>query len=130
MGLYNWLRTQVTGVDVDETQRISDEQDEKLAQLNRDALESGQYSQAQYEMAEKHRIDGVVVDAAGQVGEAFIEGAKEGLAREQELVKGAVNGVAKGILGFIPWWVFVVAIIALFLYLGGGNLVRRKIAEA
>lgn len=59
----------------------------------------------------------------------FVEGAKEGLAAEQKFVKSSLTNVTGGILGFIPWWVWIVGGIALFFYMGGGKMLKGALAK-
>ena len=47
------------------------------------------------------------------VASDFVTGAKEGLAAEQAAVKGAATGIVSGALGFVPWWVWPVALLIL-----------------
>lgn len=42
----------------------------------------------------------------------FEQGAAQGLANEQNLVKGTLNTVAGGILGALPWWIYALAALA------------------
>jgi len=71
---------------------------------------------------------------------AAIEGAKEGLVEGWNNVLNApgkaVGAVGDslsqsvwGILKSIPWWLYLVALVAAFFYLGGGIILRRSLSK-
>jgi hypothetical protein len=128
MGLFNWIQTQVTGVDVAQVQSDLNAEDAKLAQLNQQKVDSGQWNSSQYQTAQQHLVENTI-DAQSEVDTAFVEGAKEGLANEQAFVKSSINNITSGILGFIPWWVYPVAGVVLFFYLGGGVFIKGYLSR-
>src|SRR5882724_10626314 len=109
MGLFNYF----FGVD----QAALDAQDAKLRELNLRDLESGIYSKSVYDQAERNRAAGVI-DANGQIQDAFVEGAKEGLNAEADLVAGTLNGTLGLIWRALPWWIWLAGLVALFFYFG------------
>lgn len=47
-------------------------------------------------------------------------------------VKGDINRIGEKILGvfkLLPWWVYVVAGVALFFYLGGAAVIRKQVSK-
>lgn len=77
----------------------------RIQDLNAQKVELGQWTQAQAAAADARLDDPSTYRT--QVGEAFVEGAAEGLAAEQAAVRGTATGLLSGTLGFIPWWVWV-----------------------
>jgi hypothetical protein len=59
----------------------------------------------------------------------FNAGAEEGLQNAAGVVRAGINLPARFLLSAIPWWVWIVAAGALFIYLGGGAVVRRKVSS-
>ena len=76
MGLWSWL----TGVDLTEQQRLGEQRDAELGRLNQEALARGHWSEGQFNESEMNRVSGMTGDLSGEVGSAFVEGAREGLA--------------------------------------------------
>lgn len=99
--------------------------DKKLAELNRQAYETGLWNEAQYAQAETNRLNNAAETYGRQIGDAFTEGAKEGLAKAQEAVKGTVGTVTGGALGFVPWYVWLLGAAWLALQLGVLKLPKR-----
>lgn len=64
------------------------------------------------------------------------EGAAEGLqnvldapGRAVGAVGGAAGSLLAGVLKNIPWWVYAGAVVALFIWMGGLNLLRGRLAR-
>ena len=103
------------------------------AQLQADhaaKLASGAESQANYDTYLAHAQNSPATAYDAQIGEAFVEGAQEGLAAEQAAVKGTLTGTLQGALGFVPWWLWVVALGWLGYQLGLFDFLKRKLARA
>ena len=65
-------------------------------------------------------------DQRAEIDSAFAEGAVAGLKSTQDKFKGWLANIGLGVLGFIPWWAWFVAIVFLwFKYLGGSKTLRR-----
>lgn len=76
----------------------------------------------------------LVQDQAAAAG--FIEGAKQGLNNVLDAPGNLVGGVGSGlsqvlggVLKNIPWWVYLVAAGALFVWMGGLALIRGRLAR-
>lgn len=110
-------------------QRRGEELDRRLAELNRDALESNRWTQEQFNAAEANRLDGATGNTRGEVIEAAAEGAVEGLVSLPDNVRRGVDGAARWTLSAVPWWAWIVGGVALFVYLGGGAVVRAQLAR-
>lgn len=108
-------------------QERGDDLDAKLAEINaRDYGPGGKYytphiysqSQRNLETSRTGNID-------AEIQEAFGEGVDEGAANIRGTIGGTVNASAK-LFKIIPWQVWVIGAVALFLWLGGGAYVLRK----
>ena len=117
MGLWNWLNTKITGVDVDAEVERAKALDTVVASQNVSALERGVWTEQQYRDAEQRRgahADEIETYWPG-VTEAYQTGAIEGATGIADTVRGTVNDVAKGALSItwrtLPWWVWLLALI-------------------
>lgn len=124
-----------TGVDLTEEQKRAEELNQWRAELDRRAIEEGKWDDAAQRQVEINRQ----AESAGgydgnydqQVSQAAADGAKEGLANMQSGVKdtltAATNTVLGGVLGFVPWWLWLVGLAAGAWYLGlfKGVLARK-----
>lgn len=110
-------------------QERGEELDRRLAELNRDALESDRWTREQFNQAEENRMAGATGDTRSEVLGAAADGAVEGLKTIPDKIRGTVDGVAGWTLGAVPWWLWIVGAAGLFLYLGGGELVRVKLSR-
>lgn len=118
MGLFSkWFY----GVDVDAEEKRKAALDEWQAKLDAEPRMETVWS-PQDRMQHELQLQAEAADfEAGslekQVDQAFVTGAKEGLAAEAAAVRGTVNTVAgkvlpetiKTILAFLPWWVWLSA---------------------
>lgn len=131
MGLWNWIRTQALGVDLDETQATLDRTDAQLAIenqkdygpggtiYNRTVQEKGvdaanqQYEEVNQRLMESH------IDVESEVGQAFDEGLQEGY----DNITGGIKKTLKAPFQFawasIPWQVWLLGAVLLFVYVGG-----------
>lgn len=111
--------------DVEEGKRL----DEKLGQLNRDAVTRGVWSDEEFKAAEKRRADGSADTYAGGVVADFREGWQEGeqtvvgavrdttaavLGTAGDIVKAPLSGLIRG----LPWWAWLLGIVALLAWTG------------
>lgn len=96
---------------------------ETLARLNADLLARGRISQADSAVMDAHLADLPNID--GETTDAFLQGAKEGLAAEQAAVKGTLSGFVGNALAFVPWWLWFVAAAWLAFQLGLIRIPRR-----
>lgn len=127
MGLLDrWLY----GVDLDEEQQRGDTYDAALADLNRQRLQSGAWTEEQFQTAERNRIAGATGNVGEQVSDSFWQGWTEGRDRITGTINSGIGGVLKGIWHSVPLAVWVLILIAAFLYLGGADYLRRKLASA
>jgi len=105
----------VTGVDLDAEARRTRELKEWEARLDADAANQGRYAedwwQTHYDNLAK---EGQILDPltyTAQVTDAAKEGALEGLEKTQGAVKDTLSSATaftlKGVLGFVPWWVWL-----------------------
>lgn len=129
MGLYNWLRTQVIGTDLDAEQQRNDTLNAQQAAENQRSLDAGIYDSRTFAIAEAQRLSSDHPDVTGEVADAFnasIQSTVSGAA-------GAVNGTLKLPFQFLfkalPWQVWVLGAVLLFFYLGGGVLLRGILAR-
>jgi hypothetical protein len=128
------------GSSLDESQRQSDELDAKIQAANRRLEDAGYVPTGYTELAAQDIAAGNVStganDVVGSVDAEFAAGAKEGLQNALNApgkLVGAVGGGAStllwGVLKNIPWWVYVVAAGALFIWMGGLALLRGRLAR-
>lgn len=119
----------VYGVDLDAEQARGEQLDAQLEALNRQRLDSGRWTLEQWQTAENNRQAGATGDVRGQVREAAVEGALDGV----RAIPSAINKGLKAPFQFlgvaIPWQVWLLGLGALFLYLGGGVYLRGILAR-
>ncbi len=140
MGLWNWMVTQATGVDPAAEQARSDAADAANATINQQLVDQGTWTQAQADAANADIATGNAstgdnnvmgaIDAAGQAGLA--EGLNNILTAPGNLVGAVGSGASTmlwGIVKAIPWWVWLVAAGALFVWMGGLELLRGRLGK-
>ncbi|MCX7791428.1 MAG: hypothetical protein N2378_12375 [Chloroflexaceae bacterium] len=118
MSLWNWIRTQLTGVDLEAEQRRRAELEAWEQALDQEALRRQVWSDQEWQTVQAQRAGQEftgATDFAAEVNQAFREGAAEGLASMQRGVRESLTGAAtfslRAVLGFIPWWAWVLAAI-------------------
>lgn len=110
----------------------------RLQQQNADRLAARQAADtitAQQVAFNNSNQDSLLVqDQAAAAG--FVEGAKQGLNNVLDAPGNLVGGVGSGlsqvlggVLKNIPWWVYLVAAGALFVWMGGLALIRGRLAR-
>ena len=140
MGLWNWIVTEATGVDPAAEQARSDAADAQLSSLNQQNLERGLWTQAQYDQAQADIAAGNASTGDNNVAGAINAEAEAGL---QEGLNNVLNAPGKlvgavgsgastllwGIVKAIPWWVWLAAAGALFVWMGGLELLKGRLAK-
>lgn len=126
MGLWDRI---VYGVDLDEEQRRGNELDARLEALNRQALETGRWNADQYRRAEENRTAGLTGDVRQDVRSAAAEGAVEGIRAIPGAIKETLRAPFVFAQAILPWQLWVVGAVALFIYLGGGVYLRGILAR-
>lgn len=134
--LMSWL----TGTDLEAEQARSAELDAAHKARNQQLLERGLWTQEQADAANQ-RIDqasaeGGMNDTSGAVADEFKAGAQEGLqnvlsapGQAVGAVTGGLGTVLGGILKNIPLWLYGLAAVALFVWLGGLTLLKGRLAK-
>lgn len=128
------------GTSLDEEQQRSNELDAKIQAANQKLETAGYVSQGYSDLAAQDISAGNAStganDVVGSVDAEFAAGAKEGLQNVLEapgkavgLVGKGANTVLWGILKNIPWWVYLVALGALFVWMGGLTLLKGRLAH-
>jgi hypothetical protein len=124
------------GTDLDEEQAKQNELDSQLAALNQDALNRGVWDQKTYDQAQAN-LEAGRVDVSQQVGEAAMEGAREGMNAEIALVTqgipNAVNSTLSAGVGVIfksiPISLWLLAGVGLFIWMGGLLWLQGRLAR-
>jgi len=133
MGLENWFWKEVTGVDLDAEQAKGDALDAQIKADDQANLQSGKWTQDQYDQAVADANSGATGDVTAQVDKAAVDGAKEGLQNLVNTVGDAAQGVTnwsfKSLFKIVPWQVWVAVPIILFFYLGGGVILKRYLEK-
>ena len=130
MGLWDWTKNEfyklTTGVDLQAETARSNADDATRAAQDQDALDSGLWTAQDMQVVSVNRAaEQQSSTYTTSVDQAFVQGAKDGLAAEQSAVKSAVTSVTGGILGFIPWWLWIVLAVAIYVYFGAPSIKKR-----
>jgi hypothetical protein len=105
-------------------QAESDAADAKLAALNQQQLDSGAWDQATYDNVTSAHLaaNTTGMNTYAETGQAFVQGAAEGLNNEATAVNNTLNKVAGGAVSLawkaLPWWVWLAGILFLLAYVG------------
>lgn len=128
------------GTSLDEQQQLSDSLDSKITAANQQ-LENQGFVPSGYTQAASNDIAAADVQSGdanvvGSVNSEFVAGAKEGLQNVLNAPGKIVGGVGSGlstvvwgIVKSIPWWIYAAALVALFIWLGGLELLRGRLAR-
>ena len=137
MSWYNPYGIFTGGVDLAAEQARGDQLDAKLQAINATDYQRGLWDATQYAQVQNNEQTGATGDVAAQVGSEFQAGLQDGLNNELSLpgkVVGAVSGGAGqllwGILKNIPWWLWLGAAGALFVWMGGLALLWGRLAKS
>ena len=124
MALSDWIARTFYGAD--DLQAESDRLDERLRQENE--ADRALYGEEWFATAEANRAASRVDAVADIGGEFTAEALAENLDESGQLVAGKIKGGLNSVGGFVwsalPWWVWLGAAVALFVYLGGGVWIR------
>ena len=126
-----WLSKVFYGVDLDEEQARGNALDASLKGLNDEKLQDGidgkpgGWTVDQYNQAEADRKAGVITDVTADVTGVF----DKALADNVASVRGAVGTVVGTPFRLIPWQVWALALVALFIYMGGGVWLKGRLAK-
>ena len=141
MGLWNWIVTQATGVDPAAEQARSDTANAKLTASNQVLVDNGTWTQAQGDAANADIAKGDAStgddNVMGAIDAEAVAGLKDGLNNILNAPGNATNALGKslsqmlwGIIKSIPWWVWVGAAAALFVWMGGLELLKGRLKKA
>ena len=141
MGLWTSFMSTVTGTDLAAEQQRSNETDARISALNQGQVDRGLWTQTQLDQANANIAAGNASTGAGNVTGSVTDEAKAGLSEGLDnvlsapgKVVGAVGAgastVLAGILKAIPWWTWLVAAGALFVWMGGLALLKGRLKRA
>ena len=109
------------------------------AQITNSLASQGLMTQADAAAANAHyaagAADSTIEGATAQVNDAFIEGAREGLAAELNFftnilpdgINKTLSTILKAIFKAIPWWAWIIGAAALFVWMGGLALLQGSL---
>ena len=128
------------GVDLTAEQQRSNQLDAGITAANQQLLEQGMLTQAQYDQGQADMAAGNastgVNDVVGSVNSEFVAGAKDGLNNVLDAPGKVVCAVGSGagqllwgVLKNIPLWVYGAGVVALFIWMGGLELLRGRLAK-
>lgn len=128
------------GVDLSQQQQQSDTLDNQIQAANQKLEDAGYVKQGYTQLAAQDIAAGNVStgdnNVVASVDSEFAAGAQQGLQNVLNApgkAVGALGGGAStllwGILKNIPWWVYLVAVGALFVWMGGLSLLRGRLAR-
>jgi hypothetical protein len=110
-------------------QRRGEAADARLEELNRAKRERGEWTDSQYNEAERNRIEGSTGSTRGEVLGAAAQGAAEGLAALPGQVRETLTAGAGWTLALVPWWGWILALGAVAYYLGAFTRARNILAK-
>jgi hypothetical protein len=122
-----WWSKTFYGVDLDEEQQRSDQTNAALASLNQQAFLSGKYDQKTYNEAERNRT--VSYDTAGganiagDVSNTFWTSVDDNISSTRK----GFGAIISAPFRLIPWQLWVIGAIALFIYMGGWVWLSRTL---
>ncbi len=129
----SWLPNWITGHDA-ENQARGDAAAAELTRLKDEKIASGYYTAEQaIQIQKNYETDAYLNEEEAQeaIGEAFDEGWEEGRQNVSNAISGTLNKVVGGplraILGGIPWWLWLAAILGVVGYFGGFAWLKKKV---
>jgi len=152
-GFFSWAESLFTGYDREKLQQQGEALDAQLNALNEQAHTTGHIDQATYQATVQHLASQIEAtqEIPSEIDSAYVQGALEGYHDELAVlesipeyagkitgdvlgavtrgVSAGVGAAGKGILGNLPWWVWVGGAAALFFYFGGGQVVRYQVTK-
>jgi hypothetical protein len=144
MGLLDWFISDSKTASPSELAAEAESIRQREAELNQRRLEMGYYSPDQYDAAESRSMSkfqntqvGIASIAdefsagnlAGNLGESATKAGRSVGSVLGNIAQASGNFVGNTLLGFPVWTWLLVAAVAFF-YLGGGNLIRARVARA
>lgn len=126
----NLWGTITSGENLFAAQAKSDQLDQQLYDFNQKNLDEEEWAAYQSHI-QGSQADGNTyhMDVGDQVNDAFVEGAKEGAANLASGIKKGFNAAGGFVWKAIPWWVWLAAVFALFVWLGGLTLLKGRLAK-
>lgn len=126
------------GENLDQIQADANTANAETQQWQQQDLAAGKLTQAQYNQAQQDLANQVAAnsDVVGQVDQQFVEGAQQGLSNvltaPGKLIGAVGSGAGTlvwGILKNIPWWVYLAGAGALFVWMGGLELLHGQLKK-
>jgi hypothetical protein len=114
----SWLQKLFYGVDPSQDQADMDAADAKLRKLNADKLASGDWTQEQFDNSEGN-IARSHINAQAEVSKAFDDEVDARAKSFRDFFASVIAFPLKNLPKVIPWQVWVVAGVAVFVYMGG-----------
>ena len=121
------------GVDLSAEQQRSNQADQQLLALNQQLVDQGTWTQAQADAAAQKIAAGNADTGAGNVvasvDQSFAQGLQQG---EQNITSGISDTIArliKDVWAAIPWQLWVVALVVLFVWMGGLAMLKGRLAK-
>jgi len=125
----SWLPDWLTGYDAENAARAR-KADDEIRRLNAIKIDDGTYTKAQ---ADKINADFSTdatfttdESARDSIDQQFAEGLGDGV----DNIKRAVNGTFTGILGSIPWSVWLIVAVLIFVWMGGLSQLKGRFQKA
>lgn len=106
----------------------AEELDRRNAELNAQRRSMGIVTQEQTD-AQEARFNDRPAEHDAAIVEGFVEGAKEGASATAGAIRGSIAGPLNFLFSAIPWQLWAVGAVALFLYMGGGTYLRGILAK-
>lgn len=104
--------------------------DQQIAAVQKQELNSGNWTQAQYDQAQANLTAGQTGDVQALLDAAGRQGANESAAGKAiDSTTGFSFSLVGNFLKAIPWWVYLAAAGAAFFYFGGGAILRAKLVK-
>ncbi|SRR6266487_1111455 len=130
-GLFGSVAELFIGYDPWELQAKGRTLDEQLAKVNQEAYERGQISAEVYQQTSQHIAEQEAETERGpeDIGGAFVTGAREGLQTEVSFVHDTIAGAINTVFGVVPWQLWALGGVALFIYMGGHQALKGSLAR-
>jgi len=131
--MFNWLTDYFTGYDSANADKAA-AADSKLQAMNAtDYAPGGKfYSPYAADSVAKNRASELATTGGygqtnqrPQVAQAFTNGLKEGIGN----VNSTIGDLVKNFFGLVPWYVWALALVGLFFWLGGAVFLRRQLTK-
>lgn len=123
----SWLPDWLTGYDAQNAAAVNERQAE-LARREAEARANGNVMLADYYGGGLGQSASVADDRAA-IDETFADSVKENATAISQGINDTLSFSVGKILGAVPWWLWLAGAFGLFLYLGGGAVIRARIAK-